>query len=439
MTLSLYGKSRRRQGSLLLLGVLAVFAAIVGGMSLYRSDPATAAPIVIVDDGGANDEVGQKDLNLLTVDYAGLPTTIAVGWNWDEPSVSGGNSLDACSLYDTDGDGNANYAVCGVAHFTGDPPVAAASTAVWSCSDNRDDRCTAPNAEIPSALSSCAIAVSNDDPFLAGDHSPQDLKATCNVLMSDVGGSSAGLINVCSYESSSPTSNPEDCVLAPSMRAQVTVIKNVAGGPAVASDFQITLSATNVMGGPATFPGEVAPGTSRSVTAGTFSLTETLAPDYEFTSIVGTGCPAALGESAAIAAEASVTCTITNTYAPTTRTIEVCKVVVDNGDGVTDGGRFAFDLGWGGTGQGTILVGKLFDGPHPMEGDAEAICTTFEAPADQDVTVVERNVRPGGDSLLPGSWNGDDPLYPQNTRDGLGSKDISAKLPPGVNTVTFHN
>src|SRR3990172_469555 len=166
MTLSLYGKSRRRQGSLLLLGVLAVFAAIVGGMSLYRSDPATAAPIVIVDDGGANDEVGQKDLNLLTVDYAGLPTTIAVGWNWDEPSVSGGNSLDACSLYDTDGDGNANYAVCGVAHFTGDPPVAAASTAVWSCSDNRDDRCTAPNAEIPSALSSCAIAVSNDDPFL---------------------------------------------------------------------------------------------------------------------------------------------------------------------------------------------------------------------------------------------------------------------------------
>ena len=42
----------------------------------------------------------------------GLPTTLTVTWNWDELTVSGANTLDACSLYDTDGDGFVNSALC---------------------------------------------------------------------------------------------------------------------------------------------------------------------------------------------------------------------------------------------------------------------------------------------------------------------------------------
>ncbi|MBE0609807.1 MAG: hypothetical protein IH609_10530 [Dehalococcoidia bacterium] len=327
MTLSLYGKSRRRQGSLLLLGVLAVFGAVLGGMSLYRSDPATAAPIVIVDDGGANDVPGdgQKDLTTLSVDYAGLPASLAVGWNWDETSVSGGNSMDACSLYDTDGDGNANYSVCLMVHF--DPPaLPTVQTIVWSCSDNGNDRCTSPNTDTPAVLSSCSAAVSATDPFLAGDSYPDDLQATCNIATAEVGGDAARLINVCSYPSQQPNSSPSDCVISPDTRAWLTIIKAVSGGTALPSDFSITLTADGLTPNTPTFVGAASPGTSFVVTAGTFSLAETLATDYSFTSITGTGCPTALGTSAAIAGGANVTCTITNTYTAPTRTIRVVKV-----------------------------------------------------------------------------------------------------------------
>src|SRR5262245_19566269 len=40
-----------------------------------------AAPITSIDDQGPDDEPGQKDLNQLTVDYAGIPSSLSVFWN----------------------------------------------------------------------------------------------------------------------------------------------------------------------------------------------------------------------------------------------------------------------------------------------------------------------------------------------------------------------
>lgn len=40
------------------------------------------------------------DLNQLTVDYSPLVGDLLVGWNWDVISKSGGDTADACSLYD---------------------------------------------------------------------------------------------------------------------------------------------------------------------------------------------------------------------------------------------------------------------------------------------------------------------------------------------------
>ena len=47
------------------------------------------------------------------MDY-GLPgaTQINVKWGWDDTATSGANTRDGCSLFDTDGDGFANYAFC---------------------------------------------------------------------------------------------------------------------------------------------------------------------------------------------------------------------------------------------------------------------------------------------------------------------------------------
>src|SRR5688572_29138285 len=77
------------------------------------TSPSMFVPQVFVDDAGADDESGQKDLNVLSVDYANQGAgTLAVTWNWDNTSTSGANTRDACSLFDTDGDGNANFSYC---------------------------------------------------------------------------------------------------------------------------------------------------------------------------------------------------------------------------------------------------------------------------------------------------------------------------------------
>lgn len=66
------------------------------------SGVALAAPITVIDDAGPDDEPGQKDLNQLTVDFDSVTADIVVTWNWDVTSVSGANTGDACSLFDTD-------------------------------------------------------------------------------------------------------------------------------------------------------------------------------------------------------------------------------------------------------------------------------------------------------------------------------------------------
>src|SRR4051794_13844247 len=97
-----------------------------------------AAPQTIVDTNGADDEPGQKDLNSLTVDYAGLPSTISLSWNWDDTATSGtGQSRDGCSLFDTDGDGFANYSLCMSVSSSN-----VKTQALYSCTaDSRTDRC----------------------------------------------------------------------------------------------------------------------------------------------------------------------------------------------------------------------------------------------------------------------------------------------------------
>jgi hypothetical protein len=124
---------------------------ISGGQAQMSSQEVSSAAVQCINDtAGANDEPGQKDLTQLCVDYAGVPTSIAVSWNWDEISVQGANTLDACSLYDTDGDGNINYSLCVT---TTDGSTVA--TSLYSCRDDKPDRCTSPFTSI--SLRACRI------------------------------------------------------------------------------------------------------------------------------------------------------------------------------------------------------------------------------------------------------------------------------------------
>ena len=184
--------------------------------------PVMAVAQTVVDDQGPDDEPGQKDLSQLTVEYTfGILTF--TGWNWDDTATSGANTRDACTLFDTDNDLNANYSLCVIVAADGTYTVK-----LYSCdADSRQDRCGGPT-EVTTIASTCtASIVANSDPFAAdplhADTSDcninpacfvNDTVASCEIDLDDVGGStSARLLNVCSYPSGEPNSDPSDCVV----------------------------------------------------------------------------------------------------------------------------------------------------------------------------------------------------------------------------------
>src|SRR5262249_23621400 len=61
------------------------------------------------DTGGADDAVGQKDLTEFCLNRNATCAGTILSWQWDDTAWTGTNTGDACALYDTDGDGLANY------------------------------------------------------------------------------------------------------------------------------------------------------------------------------------------------------------------------------------------------------------------------------------------------------------------------------------------
>jgi len=219
---------RTQHAALALMLTFAQIAAPLAIVMAATSATATAAPICTVDTAGANDEPGQKDLTKLCVDYVGAPTTISTTWNWDDTGTSGnGQSLDACNLFDTDGDGNINYAVC---VSTNSDPAVFQSRTTYSCGDDKIDRCTSPATPISSGTTTCGVSQSSSDPFASGAAAPVDTQGACTIQLSTVGGASARLVDVCSYPSGQPGSDPSDCVIIRDSAGKVELIKDLIPG-----------------------------------------------------------------------------------------------------------------------------------------------------------------------------------------------------------------
>jgi len=175
----------------------------------------------------ANDQPGQKDLTQFCTNSSDPLLGDDLSWNWDDTAFTSNNSNnteDGCALYDTDGDGNANYSVCVTVGTIGSSTALQyITTTVYSCSDHKPDRCTSPNAVFSSPGTSCSVTnPSNTDPFPTGTDSPNDTRATCHIqttqLVCDPNQSTPcdpTLLNVCSFPSQQPGSDPEDCILIP--------------------------------------------------------------------------------------------------------------------------------------------------------------------------------------------------------------------------------
>ena len=248
---------------------LAAAVGLVLAVATTGVSPVSAAPIPVADDGGPDDQPGQKDLNSLVIDHdPATAGTIEVTWNWDydEADLSGGNTADACSLVDTDDDGNANFALCVLWGDDGDDGNGTENvylaTRLYQCGDGAADRCDNTRtllaedlnrdgdlADAGEALSggpyasTCSIAFGAADTFGsrtgAQASDVTDAQASCQLVLADFSSADAFLTNVCSYPSQVPGSAPSDCVVTPN-RGFLTIEK-VADPDDDAVDFTFAL------------------------------------------------------------------------------------------------------------------------------------------------------------------------------------------------------
>jgi hypothetical protein len=225
---------------LLLLPVLAlaVAAMAIAVAASANSHPAMNTFNVTGDALGADDVPGQKDLTMQGTNNSDEANgNLWVVWAWDETSVSGNNTLDACTLFDTDADGNANEALCLTLQRSGNT-LSIKTTTLYSCGDARNDRCSSTITSVNLQGSFCEIETNQ-----TGQFGGQDTQAFCDIKVTNLGLSSAtNLLNTCSYPSSQPNSDPSDCVLIPG-----AVSTSVATSPSGSATWSVTLNDSATM------------------------------------------------------------------------------------------------------------------------------------------------------------------------------------------------
>jgi len=218
-------RQQRPDGTASFAGAFAAVALAIG--LLTATPPVVAAPACLLDTSGADDiNANQKDLNEFCQGAGNdgglsgcLSSDANLTWTWDDTGWTGSNTGDACALYDTDGDGKANFALC--ATVAGSPAAqSSGSPKFYSCDDTKALNCGSATAI--TAVSSC-VATNVADPF-TGHHksgnvcngtncSTRDTQAQCCVKHSDFpSNTTPELLDVCSYASSSPSSSPSECV-----------------------------------------------------------------------------------------------------------------------------------------------------------------------------------------------------------------------------------
>lgn len=172
-----------------------------------------------VDVQGPNDVAGQKDLNRYCARNSFNESSFFY-WSWDDISWTGSNTGDACILLDANKNGAADYALCLSVHSDGEYM----NHRFFRCtSDTAPNRCFGSEEILPPSdgfLSDCCVqSNSPTDPFIGlnrkttGDHYPYDTLARCQVFLSDFQVDNLEFIDVCSYPSLQPNSDPSDCVL----------------------------------------------------------------------------------------------------------------------------------------------------------------------------------------------------------------------------------
>lgn len=166
-----------------------------------------------LDAQGIDDVPGQKDLT--QQGYKEHDGQVDVFFKFDDVVNKGGNTLGACTLFDSTGDGLANFAMC--ANTGAADTTTPQSNVLYSCKDVRADRCAngvVLTGSSRSAGTNCSYLEKNATPGFVLD-TDGDTLVGCSIVLHDVGATSAELLNTCAYSSAEPNSDPADCVSAP--------------------------------------------------------------------------------------------------------------------------------------------------------------------------------------------------------------------------------
>ena len=377
------GRGRFIRG-LVTVWVLAIVATLIVPFA------ASAALKTQIDENGANDVPGQKDLTLQFQDTANLPTSMIVGWNWDETNFSGNNSGDGCALFDTNGNGKADFALC--VSIGGSPAsIQSGYPLLYTCTDQKVDRCTGQNAGTTSIASHCSVSITSDQPFTAGANTPKDTKATCTVVMSDFGTTTAALINSCSYPSAIPHSDPSDCVLIP--RDAFLKVTKIASPNDTNTVFNFTLATNN--NAPQAFASITNSGSSAFIPVASgvpLKLAETVPSGWTLTTISCDGGSPSVTKPSVTLTESSdqqVTCTFTDVQDNPSLTVKkefVSNDDEDNSNSVTVGDTLHYKITATNNGNVTLTGVTVTDSlissltctpttPTSLAPNASVVCT----------------------------------------------------------------
>ena len=135
--------------------VALVAVLVLAGLTLPAGVASAQFPgnyTMVVDQGGANDvNSSQVDLTQFGRDNSD-PNRYKLLWSWDATDdwTGTGQTGDACALFDGDGDGRVNFAVCAqIQNPGGNPNVVMqvpGSPYAFTCNNARFDRCGQPAA-----------------------------------------------------------------------------------------------------------------------------------------------------------------------------------------------------------------------------------------------------------------------------------------------------
>src|SRR5687767_11959700 len=159
------------RGGKLLPVLLAALAATLAMLAITGTASAAipASFFTIVDQQGVNDvNSDQVDLTQMGRDDSDA-AMYKLFWSWDSTSqwTGEGQTGDACALFDSDGDGNVNFAVCARIENPNADPTQAKLTAdspfLFSCDDSKNDRCAQPTQLVATTITAGTIGSGGTD------------------------------------------------------------------------------------------------------------------------------------------------------------------------------------------------------------------------------------------------------------------------------------